>query len=483
MKTKSIIYRFILVAVLVGVAFWMMYPPDEKINLGLDLQGGMHLVLGVKLDEVPLMNMTEEGLKKNTRESLVDISQKMGIDPRNKTDERLIKEILQIQKSRKRQAVQRVLEIIQNRIDEFGVAEPQIQLQGANQIVVQLPGVVDTEKALEIVSRVAHLEFKLVENDKNKIEQAQAGNIPDGYELKYLTGKDKNGKGRTETLLLHKEASITGDKLTNAYVGYGQLGAPIVHLQFDRIGARIFSRLTGEHIGERLAIVLDGKVHSVPVIKQKISDGNAIIEGGFTMEEAGTLASILRAGSLPIPVEVLSTIKIGPTLGEDSIRQGIRAAVLGGILVVLFMSIYYALSGVLANFALFLCLLLVLGALAGFHATLTLPGIAGLVLTIGMSVDANVLIFERIREELAKKKTARIAVDSGYHKALHTIADANITTLIAAIVLFYFGTGPIKGFAVVLSIGVLASMFTALVVTKLVLDYFTYVKKIEKLSI
>ncbi|MFH1548189.1 MAG: protein translocase subunit SecD, partial [Candidatus Omnitrophota bacterium] len=374
-------------------------------------------------------------------------------------------------------------EIIKNRIDEFGVSEPQIQKQGADQIVVQLPGVVDTDKALEVVSRIAYLEFKLVEADVNDnsdlIEKAKKGEIPSNLELKYLTKEN----GETEALLLRKEASLGGEYLTNAFVGFGNLGMPEVSLQFNTIGARIFSRLTGENVNRRLAILLDGKVHSAPNISEKISGGSARISGNFDMEEASTLASILRAGALPVPIEVLSIMKVGPTLGEDSIRQGFRAALLGIILVVLFMSIYYAFSGVIANFALCLCLLLILGALASLRATLTLPGIAGLVLTIGMSVDANVLVFERIREELAQNKTIRAAVDSGYSKALITIIDANITTLISALVLFYFGTGPIKGFAVVLSIGIVASMFTALVVTKLIFDYLIYVRKVKRLSI
>lgn len=483
MRTKSIVYRVILVAAVVGVAIWQMYPPSERINRGLDLQGGMLMVLGVQLDETPMMNMTKEGLAKRSTEQLQDIAGKMGVTVGGKSNEQIIKEILDVQKNRRRHAVTRVLEIIKNRVDEFGVTEPQIQQQGSNQIVVQLPGVVDTDQALDIVSRAAYLEFKLVEDDASKIRQAKQDSVPEGYELKDWTHENEQGKTVTDPILLYEDASITGEYLTNAYVGYDRFGRPEVRLQFNRVGARMFSRITGEHINERLAIILDGKIHSAPAIRSKIPDGNAVITGGFDMEEASTLASILRAGSLPIPVEVLSTTKVGPTLGEDSIKQGVKAAIVGGILVILFMIAYYRLSGVLANFALFMCLLLVLGTLAGFRATLTLPGIAGLVLTIGMSVDANVLIFERIREELAKKKTVRAAVDSGYHKALHTIADANITTLIAAIVLFYFGTGPVKGFAVVLSIGVLASMFTALVFTKLVLDYFTYVRKIDKLSI
>lgn len=486
MNTRSLIYRLILVVIVAGLAFWSMYPPREKINLGLDLQGGIHMVLGANLDAVPMMSMTEDGLQAKTLEELQTLSGQMETDYRNKNKDRLIQEILQVQKTRRKQAVDRTLEIIKNRIDEFGVAEPQIQKQGADQIVVQLPGVVDTEKALEVVSKVAHLEFKLVEADENSnpdlIEKAKKGEIPSNLELKYLSD-ESGGKGQTKALLLNKEASLTGEYLTNAYVSYGSLGMPEVNLQFNKVGARIFSRLTGENVNKRLAILLDDKVHSAPNINEKIPDGRARISGSFTMEEASTLASILRVGALPVPIEVLSIMKVGPTLGEDSIRQGIRAALLGSVLVILFMAVYYAFSGMIANFAISLCMLLVLGALAGLHATLTLPGIAGLALTVGMGVDANVLIFERIREELAKNKTIRASVDAGYHRALPAIADSNITTLIAAVILFYFGTGPIKGFAVVLSIGILASMFTALVVTRLIFDYLIYVRKIEKLSI
>ena len=489
MNTRSLLYRLILVVIVAGLALWALYPSKEQIksmkpaiNKGLDLQGGMFITLGAELDKIPLMNMTEDELKTKTPEELQTICEQVQLEYKNKSKEKIIQDILQLQRERKKESVDRVLEIIKNRVDQFGVLEPQIQRQGVDQIVVQLPGVVDTEKALEVVSKVAHLEFKLVESDPNKIAKAEKGQVPPGYELKYLT-QEVQGKEKTETLLLHKEASLTGEYLTNAFVGYGQLGSPEVHLQFNQVGARIFSRLTGEHVNERLAIVLDGNVHSAPNIREKIPSGTASISGGFTIEEASTLASILRAGALPVPVKVLSIMKVGPTLGEDSIRQGVRAALIGSILVVVFMAVYYAFSGMIANFAIALCMLLVMGVLAAFHATLTLPGIGGLALTVGMGVDANVLIFERIREELAKNKTLRAAVEAGYHRALPSIADSNITTLIAAVILLYFGTGPIKGFAVVLSIGILASMFTGLIVTKLILDYLIYVKKIERLSI
>jgi len=490
MNRRSLTYRLVLVIIVVGLACWSLYPTREHleskkpaINRGLDLQGGIHMVLGANLDKVPTMNMTEEGLQAKTLEELQTLSGQMETDYRNKNKDRLIREILQVQKNRRRQSVDRALEIIKNRIDEFGVAEPQIQKQGAEQIVVQLPGVVNTEEALEVVSRVAHLEFKLVATDENDdpalIERAKKGEIPENLELKYLSAEGAAPKA----LLLRKEASLTGESLTNAYVGFDNFGMPEVDLQFDKRGGRIFSRLTGENVNKKLAILLDGKVHSAPNINEKIPNGRARISGSFTMEEASRLASILRAGALPVPIEVLSIMKVGPTLGEDSIKKGFRAAMLGSILVISFMIIYYAFSGMIADFALSICMLLVMGALAGFHATLTLPGIAGLALTVGMGVDANVLIFERIREELAKNKTLRAAVDAGYHKALPTIADSNITTLIAAVILFYFGTGPIKGFAVVLSIGILASMFSALIITKLIFDYLIYVRKISKLSI
>ena len=431
---RSIIWRIILILIVVGVAGWSFYPPSQKIRRGLDLKGGIHLVLRVKLEEIP--------------------------------------------PEARRDAVDRAVEVIRNRVDQFGVSEAPIQKQGKDQIVVQLPGIVDTERALKVIGQTALLEFKLVDNDPDRLEEAKEGRVPEGFELVYL-----EEEGKKEPLLLHTKPLITGRYLINAFVGFGPLGEPEVRIKFNRKGARIFSRITEENIGRRLAIVLDGKVQCAPKIKEKIPSGEARITGRFTMKEASDLALVLRAGALPAPLEVLSLLKVGPTLGEDSIRKGIRAALTGGILVIAFMALYYLLSGVLAGFALMINLLLILGALAGFKATLTLPGIAGLVLTIGMSVDANVLIFERIREEIAKKKTIRVAVDTGYKKAFLTIADANITTLIAALALFYFGTGPIKGFAVTLSLGIICSMFTAIVVTKLVYDYFIHIVKVRRISI
>ncbi len=431
---KSIFYRVILILILLGVSIWSFYPPEKKVRRGLDLKGGMHLVLRVELEKVP----------EKERENVVDVA----------------------------------LTVIRNRVDEFGVAEPLIYRQGKDQIIVQLPGVVDTERALKIIGQTALLEFKLVEDDPDLLQQALNGKVPEGYELKYM-----EVNGEKTPLLLHKKPVLTGRYLVNAFMDYGRFGEPEVKIKFNRKGARIFSRVTGENVGKLLAIVLDGKVQSAPRIKEKIPSGEAIISGRFTIKEASDLALVLRAGALPAPIKVLSTLTVGPSLGEDAIKKGFRAAIVGGILVILFMGIYYSFAGIIADLALIMNLALLLGALTGLKATLTLPGIAGIILTIGMSVDANVLIFERIREELAKKKTLRVAVDTGYKRAFLTIADANITTLIAALILFYFGTGPVKGFAVTLSLGIICSMFTAIVFTKVVFDYLIYVKKARNVRI
>ena len=284
--------------------------------------------------------------------------------------------------------------------------------------------------------------------------------------------------------LLEKKTLLTGDSLEDARVTISdRFGEPYVSLKFDSQGARDFDRITASNVKRRLAIVLDGVVHSAPVIQERISGGNAQITGNFTMEEAHDLAIVLRAGALPAPVSILEQRTVGPSLGQDSIDKGILSIIVGSILVILFMVMYYNMSGIIADIALLLNIILILGALAAFRATLTLPGIAGIVLTIGMAVDANVLIFERIREELRLGKSPRAAIAGGYSKALLTIVDANVTTLIAALVLFQFGTGPVKGFAVTLSIGIVCSMFTAIFVTRIIYDYFVWGRNIKRVSI
>ena len=276
---------------------------------------------------------------------------------------------------------------------------------------------------------------------------------------------------------------LTGEHLINARVNFDQFNMPYVGIAFDSSGAKRFERVTGENIKKRMAIILDNNVYSAPVIQDKISGGRAQITGNFTMDEARDLAIVLRAGSLPAPVRILEQRTVGPSLGQDSINQGVKSILIGGAVVVVFMMIYYLLSGAIANTALCLNILIILSALAAFKATLTLPGIAGILLTIGMAVDANVLIFERTREELRTGKTPRAAIEGGYAKALVTILDANITTLIAALFLFQFGTGPIKGFAVTLTIGLTASLFTSIVCTRVIFDYFLSKRRVKKLSI
>jgi len=436
---KNLKWKALLVTIVVGMALWVVYPPFDvhdksgkvtengKINLGLDLQGGMHLVL-----EVDTTGLTQEESK---------------------------------------DAPERALEVIRNRIDAFGVVEPHIQRQGKNQILIQLPGVTDRERALELVGRTAHLEFKIVSDDPEMIKKALAGETVPGYELKYYKVDKKN----VEPLLLESKAVLTGDMLTDASTEFNQsaFNQPYVSLTFNAKGAGLFADVTGSNVGKRLAIVLDGNVYSAPVIRERIPSGRAQISGNFSVDQANDLSIVLRAGSLPAPVKIIEERTVGPSLGKDSIRKGIRATLVGLFLVVLFMAAYYFLAGLIADFALTINILLVMAALAYFKGTLTLPGIAGLVLTIGMAVDANVLIFERIREESRLGKSLRAAIKAGFDRAFLTIIDANITTLIAAVILFQFGTGPVRGFATTLSIGILTSMFTAVTVTKLILDLMT----------
>jgi preprotein translocase subunit SecD len=277
---------------------------------------------------------------------------------------------------------------------------------------------------------------------------------------------------------------LTGEYITDARVAIdSRYNEPYVSLSFDARGARLFEQITGENIKKRLAIVLDNNVYSAPVIQDKISGGKAQITGRFTMEEAKDLAIVLRAGALPAPVKILEERSVGPSLGKDSINKGLNSMLIGGVIVVLFMAFYYRLSGVIANLALMLNILFIMGGLAFFGATLTLPGIAGIILTIGMAVDANVLIFERIREELRLGKPVRTAIETGYSKAFVTILDSNVTTIITALVLFQFGTGPVRGFAVTLSIGILASFFTAIFITRIIFDYLYVIKRMNKISI
>lgn len=426
MNPRTLRWRVPLILAILATSFYYAYPPfgtdakPGKIKLGLDLKGGMHLALRV------------------------DTSQLQGKAREDATD--------------------RAMEIIRNRIDQFGVAEPSIQREGENRIIVQLPGVTDRERALALIGKTALLQFKLVSEDVTKREEALKGSTPAGYRL--YDSEENEGK-----VLVEDAALLTGKMITDAGVSFeSQFNEPVVTLEFNAEGGKIFSDVTGANVGRRLAIILDDKVQSAPVVNERIPSGRAQISGRFDINTANDLSIALRAGALPAPIIVEEERSVGPSLGKDSVDQGVRAALWGLALVAGFMAAYYLLAGVIADLALALNILIVLAFMAYFHATLTLPGIAGIVLTIGMAVDTNVLIFERIREELGLKKPLPASISAGYSKAFTTILDSNLTTLISAGILYYMGTGPVKGFALTLTIGIVASMFTGITVTRLILD-------------
>jgi preprotein translocase subunit SecD len=379
----------------------------------------------------------------------------------------------------KKLAGEKALMKIRNRVDEYGAREPDIRPQGERRIIVQLPGIIDPEKARKEIGRTGNLEFKLVD-EINDVRDALQGKPPAGSQVYYYRDDDPRNAGRA--ILLKKETLLSGEYLSEARVRFdNSTGEPYVSIKFNPKGSRLFAKITEENIQKRLAIVLDGKVHSAPVIQDKIV-GEGSITGQFTDETARNLALVLRE-AFPTPVEVEYLKTVGPSLGEDSIRKGLLSMLIGGILVIIFMAIYYKGAGLVADLALMVNIVLIAGGLAAFDATLTLPGIAGIILTIGMAVDANVLIFERIREELRLGKTPRAALDAGFERATLTILDANVTTLIAALVLFQFGSGPVKGFAVTLSLGVLSSLFTALILSRAIFDYFLVQRRVKQLSI
>ena len=381
-------------------------------------------------------------------------------------------------------AIRQALITIRNRVDEFGLTEPVIQRQGKNRIIVELAGERDPQRAIDLIGRTAELRFQLVKDyaaAKDELLKRYDGSAPAGYEI--LPGApDATSSGSFGAYLVEKEAKVTGADLKDARISKDEMNMPAVSFEFDRNGAKRFGSLTEANIGNALAIVLDGTVQSAPVIRSRITDRGQIT-GNFTTEEANDLAIVLRAGALPAPVKILENISVGPTLGEDSITAGKRAIMIGGALVIVFMVLYYKVSGLVADLALLFNLLFIMGTLAYFGATLTLPGLAGMALTVGMAVDANVLIFERVKEELRRGKTVRSAFENGFKRANLTILDANLTTLIAAIVLFQFGTGAIKGFAVTLSIGILSTLFTALVVSKVIFDLLFQSGKVKHISI
>jgi preprotein translocase subunit SecD len=491
----------------------------STINLGLDLQGGIHLVLGVDLDKavesqveraastvratLERKGVAVKGLqRRGTTDLVVELASPQAwsaaqsavaelasfeIREPDSASGRFVltmspKEVVTL----KELAVRQALETIRNRVDQFGVAEPSIQQQGDNRILVQLPGVQDPERAKALIGKTALLEFKLVDDGADPERAIREGVVPQGDELLFQRRIDRETREeRRIPFLVQKKTVLTGADLSTARVSIDQnTSEPYVSVEFNPAGARVFADLTEASVGRRLAIVLDSNVHSAPVIRERIPSGQAQITGGFTADEATDLAIVLRAGALPAPVQVLEERTVGPSLGADSIKRGIWSTLAAGAVVVLFMLVYYRLSGFIADLALGLNLLILLASMAAFQATLTLPGIAGIVLTIGMAVDTNILIFERIREELRAGKTVRAAIDAGFARAFRTVIDTHVTVLVSGLILFEFGTGPVKGFAVSLMIGIAASLFTAVFFTRLVFDLiYMGPRKVEAVSI
>ncbi len=493
--------------------------PDDKINLGLDLMGGIHLTLGVDVDKAVENALAQTGqdlralareddiiimrptvddkdmlqfvlLKGDQQDALEAILKKtyknLSLVDKTALDNGKWKYTLRFNPEYRKyvadMALDQAVKTIRNRIDQFGVSEPDIRRQQDYRIQVQLPGLDDPQRAIQVLGKTAHLEFKIVDDEADQAK-AKQGILPPGSELSTIKDRNPDGTYTERPIVLKKDALMTGEYITDAHTNFDSYNQPYVLLNFNSAGARLFERITGENTNKRLAIVLDGTVYSAPVIKEKIMGGRASISGRFSTEEARDLSIVLRAGALPAPVNVLEERSVGPSLGQESIDKGINSALLGGVLVLLFMVVYYSFGGFVADIVLIFNIVLIMAGLAGFGATLTLPGIAGIILTIGMAVDANVLIFERIREELRKGLTPRAAVDEGYSRATLTILDANITTVIAALILYQFGTGPIRGFAVTLTLGIVASMFTAIFVSRILFDLWLLRKKTAKLSI
>jgi len=519
MSNKHLLRLLVIIGVFLG-GLWLLYPTykvlsmseEEKekmnpyeyqkllknsLNLGLDIQGGMYLVLSID----------------NSK----------------------------LKPEQARDAADRVIEVIRNRVDQLGVFEPVIQKVGNDRIVVQLPGVVSKERARMIIGKTALLEFKLVADDKlfvdfiRSVDRLLKGEetatlfkdttklagpfskllvglegdvavaeenwakvdsilnlpevkrlIPVGYEILWGATKEIQGKRYRKLFMVKAETPLTGAYLIDARASIGQqqaAGQPIVQISFDRTGAALFAKITGENVGKRLAIVLDGVVQSAPRIQERIPTGNAQITGIPTLQEAQDLAAVLRAGALPVPVKIEEERIVGPTLGKDSITRGMIALIVAFIAVVIFMILYYRIGGIIATIALIANLILILAFMAMLNATLTMPGMAGLILTVGMAVDSNVLIFERIREELIKGNPFRTALEVGYSNATRTILDANITTLLTSLVLMFLGTGPIRGFAVVLSIGIVINLFTSIIMTRWIFEFLIEERKLKEVAI
>jgi len=524
-------------------SWWKKYFAPDGVKLGLDLQGGIHLVLRVDLEKAieNSLDLAAADLKEILHEKNITVVRMDSGDPKEviftlpntgaiDTVQEIIsgefqnldievqaeegsfpKIILHLSQSEidniRKNAVTQSLEIIRNRIDQFGVAEPVIIRQGENEIVVQLPGVKDPERAMDLIGQTAQLEFKLVADDtgtnlnqliskaiqdgkwkwgesRKQLNLALQGQIPQDTEVYFEKVVDSQTKVESKVpLLLKNQVLMTGEMVKDAQVRIGgNFNEPYVSLDLTGRGGTVFGHITEKNVGKRLAIVLDDIVRSAPVIREKILGGKAQISGNFTHEEASDLAIVLRVGALPAPVEIIQNLTVGASLGHDSINKGLNSGLFGALLVVVFMVIYYRLSGIIADLALVLNILFLFVGLAMLNATLTLPGIAGIILSVGMAVDANVLIFERMREEFELGKSVKSGVDSGFEKAFSSIVDSQVTTLITAMALFMFGTGPIKGFAVTLTLGIIFNLFAVLFCTRLAYDSMYSLRVLKELS-
>jgi SecD/SecF fusion protein len=523
-------------------SWWKKYMAPGGLHLGLDLQGGMHLVLKVDLDRAAenTLELIATDLKEQLAEQSISVVQSKSPEPGiviftlpNANAAEKVNELMQdnpdvelrveskegsfpriyISLSKEKDdyiranAVNQSLEILRNRIDQFGVSEPVLIRQGTDEIVIQLPGVKDPKRALKLLGDTAQLEFRMVadseglnvsalvaealqsgkwheEDGIEKLNRLLQNLLPPDTSIHFEKEIDPTTKVETNRpLLLENKILMTGDMIKDAQVRVGgTFNEPYVSLDMTSSGARVFGTVTERHVGKQMAIVLDDIVRSAPVIREKILGGSAQISGSFTHEDASDLAIILRVGALPAPVDIIQNMTVGASLGQDSIQQGLTSGIIGALLVIGFMLIYYRLSGAIANTAMILNILFLFAGLAILSATLTMPGIAGIVLSIGMAVDSNVLIFERMREEAARGKSIKSSIDGGFSKAFLTIIDAQVTTLITALALFMFGTGPIKGFAVTLSLGIIFNIFTSIQCSHWIFNGLNSYKLIKRIN-
>lgn len=499
--------------------WWGRLFPDRGIRLGLDLKGGIFLLLGVDSDIAVKHELTSnkdfivEEFKKDKlllkgykiEGNTLDLQffSESDLNKAKQIADRDLSNIGKIETSGlslkftlnaayladiQVGAIDQVKEVIENRVQELGLVEPTIQKSGADRLLIQVPGASekDRQRIIDIIRRSAVLKFKIVKDadvtEEILLAKFEATNPGEYLEQGYVIHPGDTGAENEKFFIATAEAAVTGESLSDARLTFDEFGRPAVSFTFKGEGASKFGKLTEENINNRLAIVLDGIIKSAPNIQERITSQGRIT-GTFTTEEAKDLALVLRSGALPVPVQVEQERTVGPSLGKESIEKGKLSMIVGGILVFIFMIIFYRLQGVIADVALTLNMLFIMGFLSAFGVTLTLPGIAGLVLTLGMAVDGNIIIFERIKEELRIGKSPLAAIDAGYGRSLWTILDANITTLITALILFWFGTGPIKGFAATLSIGIISTVFSNVIVARLFTSLIYQEKRAETISI